>query len=70
MADIHRTAPAHAAFLVGQAPEAMLPAQIDRHAAFLDHEHDVAASFAQARAGEPGLTCNEWSRRNPFMPAG
>jgi len=59
---------ARAAYLASRVPEAMLPAQVARHADFLAHEHAVAASFAQARAGEPGLTCNEWARRNPFAP--
>lgn len=61
---------ARAASIAVQVPEAMRPSQIAYHAAFLDHEYAVAASYAQARAGEPGLTCNEWIRRNPFVPAG
>lgn len=61
---------ARAASIAVQVPEAMLPSQIAYHAAFLDHEYAVAASYAQARASEPGLTCNEWTRRNPFVPAG
>ncbi len=61
---------ARAASLAAQVPEAMRPSQIALHMAFLDHEHAVAASFARARAGEPGLTCNEWARRNPFVPPG
>ena len=61
---------ARAASIAVQVPEAMRPSQIAYHAAFLDHEYAVAASYAQARAGEPGLTCNEWTRRNPFVPAG
>lgn len=61
---------ARAASIAVQVPEAMRPSQIAYHAVFLDHEYAVAASYAQARAGEPGLTCNEWIRRNPFVPAG
>ena len=36
------------------------------HQAFLDHEHWVAASFNEAVALEPDLTCKEWARRHPF----
>ncbi|MGI4976969.1 MAG: hypothetical protein ACRYG6_08510 [Janthinobacterium lividum] len=61
---------ARAASIAVQVPEAMLPSQIAYHVAFLDHEYAVAASFAEARAREPGLTCNDWTRRNPFVPAG
>ncbi|MGI4942025.1 MAG: hypothetical protein ACRYHQ_15940 [Janthinobacterium lividum] len=31
------------------------------------HEQAVAAGYDAALAGEPGLRCAEWERRNPFV---
>ena len=54
--------------------EMMSPKEVTDHRAFHDHEYAVAARFPEALAAEPGLTCKEWERRNPFVmpttPAG
>lgn len=49
-------------------PWTSTPAEAAHHRAFLDHEHQVAASYPAALAREPGLRCAEHEARTPFVP--
>lgn len=48
-------------------PMGLTDAGFVEHRRYLDYEYNVAASYPAALAAEPGLSCAEWERRNPYQ---